>query len=203
MEAGMDDYVTKPLDPKVLFAALDRWTEHKTSPELAEVGKAKPDSEDYSKRSDEMLANIDMGFEDGLFGEPAQNPQSQKDVSMVEPEPIDPNKPPLDLDDAMPRFFNDQSFFNEMCHDLVVSIPTRMLEIRSDIETNNVNELYRHAHNLKGVSSNFSAGPVSSLAARMEMFGKNGDLPNAAILVEQLEVEAERLIDYCVSKLGV
>ena len=27
LEAGMDDYVTKPLDPKVFFSALDRWTQ--------------------------------------------------------------------------------------------------------------------------------------------------------------------------------
>src|SRR5206468_5076979 len=26
LDAGMDDYVTKPLQPKVLFSALDRWT---------------------------------------------------------------------------------------------------------------------------------------------------------------------------------
>ncbi|WP_345308712.1 response regulator [Candidatus Villigracilis saccharophilus] len=27
LDAGMDDYVTKPLEPRVLFNAIDRWTQ--------------------------------------------------------------------------------------------------------------------------------------------------------------------------------
>ena len=32
LDAGMDDYVTKPLEPRVLLNAIDRWTQD-ASPE--------------------------------------------------------------------------------------------------------------------------------------------------------------------------
>ena len=38
LEAGMDDYITKPLQPKVLFSALDRWTQaHGLRAEIVEA----------------------------------------------------------------------------------------------------------------------------------------------------------------------
>jgi HPt (histidine-containing phosphotransfer) domain-containing protein len=64
-------------------------------------------------------------------------------------------------------------------------------------------DLFRHAHNLKGVSANFSAGPLMQVAAQIEALGKSEDTTNAASLVQQLEIEVERLAQYCETELGV
>src|SRR5258706_8542479 len=60
LEAGMDDYVTKPLQPKVLFSALDRWIQATELPKE----NIQP-TQDYS--SQEIAFSMDM--DDGLFGE--------------------------------------------------------------------------------------------------------------------------------------
>src|SRR4030095_12303782 len=60
LDAVMDDYVTKPLEPKVLFSALDRWAN--TTDSFAEAAQV---TEDYS--ATENAFGMDM--DDGLFGE--------------------------------------------------------------------------------------------------------------------------------------
>ena len=79
LEAGMDDYVPKPIEPKVLFSTLDRWLQTSSSPTKETTGRS---VEDYS--SEAVLPSAFM--EDGLFGEkqvPAseqEKPASAKEV---------------------------------------------------------------------------------------------------------------------------
>lgn len=42
IEAGMNDYVTKPIDPRQLFAALARWVEDKTRAEIPSTATSDP-----------------------------------------------------------------------------------------------------------------------------------------------------------------
>jgi HPt (histidine-containing phosphotransfer) domain-containing protein len=197
----MNDYVTKPLDPKVLFAVLDRWTQSQI-PDLKQT-TTEVDVQDYSGSAEKFAVKVEMDFEDGLFGESLAPAIVQEEKPQNRLPEFSSSEIPLDFSAAMPRFFNDRNFFIEMCHDLVAHMPERMREIQLALQTNNANDLYRHAHNLKGVSANFSAGPVSSLAAQIEALGKSEDITNAAALVKQLEAEAERLRQYCSTEFGV
>ena len=81
--AGMDDYITKPLNPKLLFSTLDRWI---PGTELLDEG-ANPEmtAEDYTAISPEAALVPDAFYdESGLFGEEqsaqtairVENPQS-------------------------------------------------------------------------------------------------------------------------------
>ena len=64
LEAGMDDYVSKPLEPKVLFNALDRWTQ---ADALTDISDKTDIPQDYS-----TYAKVFSGeLEEGLFGESA------------------------------------------------------------------------------------------------------------------------------------
>ena len=64
LDAGMDDYVTKPLEPKVLFNALDRWFAPHTP-------GAKPPAEGLSAGYSAPSDFFHAGDESGLFGESA------------------------------------------------------------------------------------------------------------------------------------
>lgn len=188
IEAGMDDYITKPLEPNVLFNTLDRWTQ---------TAETSVDEQDYSGSTEKFAREMALVFEDGLFGEPGSS------QPFVEETALPGEESPIDLATALPRFFDDIEFFREMCSDLISHMPDRMREINHALEIQDTRELVRQAHNLKGLAANFSAGPVSELAARIEALGKSDNFSSAAALTRLLEIEADRLSQYCIAELGV
>jgi len=200
IEVGMDDYVSKPLEPQVLFNVLDRWAKPDSSSHSKEPEE---EVQDYSGHSAAFREESDLALEDGLFGESGVTPVAKKKIFMPVIPAAQDDELPMDINAALPRFSNDRSFLVEMCRDLMEHMPERLKEIKKALKSNNANDLSRQAHNLKGISANFDAGPLSRLAAELETLGAKNDLTNAAGLVEQLEIEAERLRQYCAEQFGI
>ncbi len=206
LESGMDDYITKPLEPRVLLNVLDRWTQNS----LSEKENSTETMQDYSS-SEQQDFTAELG--EDWFGEPSL-PDSHETLAPFDqphkvpmpsredkPAPVfqtdaSPEKLPADLDAALFRFSGDRAFMMEMCHEFKDHLPARMEEIKSALQAGDINTLGRLAHNLKGLSMNFSADPLSNLAASLEICGKQEDLTAAPMLVEQLEKEAVRLRKY-------
>jgi len=76
----------------------------------------------------------------------------------------------------------------------------RMEQIHTALKNGDANNLARLAHNLKGISLNFAADPLASLALNLEEIGKREDLTDAPALVAQLEAEVYRLEAYLSDK---
>ena len=188
LAAGMDDYVTKPLEPKVLFSALDRWAQASDfSKETVET------AQDYS--SSENAFSVDL--EEDLFGESAPPASHMKKV----PAPVFQNVSPadglpVDFESALPHFDDDRAFMMEMFKQYKDQLRERVTEIHSALEDQDANRLARLAHNLKGVSLNFSANTLANITLGLEEICKREDLTHAPLLVAQLEAEAHRLTDY-------
>ena len=193
LEAGMDDYVSKPLQPKVLFAALDRWMRatDKTTIEETEL------SQDYSSPENVFSGNLD----EGLFGEmPSASLPTEEAASISYPvSPADAL--PVDLESALSRFGDDRDFMMEMFQEYRAHLKTRVEEIRTAWQEDDSNRLCRLAHNLKGVSLNFNAEPLANVALKLEELGRREDLSDAPALIAQLDVEARRLEEYSLTNL--
>jgi len=184
IEAGMDDYVTKPIESRIVYNVLERWMES-----LAALEEPKPVTLD-----DANFVLNDMG--DGLFGEEPSTASFRAEE--LEPlfEPPLPPEIPVDLEAALYLFDNDRKFMTEMTMDFQSHLPGRITEIRSAFADGDINRLYRHAHTLKGISMNFKALYLSELAAMLEQLCKHEKLSNAPALIEMLEVETTRVLDY-------
>ena len=188
LEAGMDDYVTKPLQPKVLFSALDRWAQVFESPQVAIET-----IEDYSSQESTFSETMD----DDWFGEGASTASSMaKENAPLAQNAVLTNTLPVDFGSTLGRFDGDQDFMKEMFKQYKEQLPERIIEIQTAVQDKDANRLARLAHNLKGVSLNFSADPLSHVALNLEEISKHKDLTNAPVLVEQLESEARRVIEY-------
>ncbi|HET6595352.1 MAG TPA: response regulator [Anaerolineales bacterium] len=191
LQAGMDDYITKPLEPKVLFSALDRWTQ--TSELSQEVVEP---VQNYSSQS-----GFTVEMDDGLFGEePSSTPEEiEKEIPALQ-EISAVNILPVDFEAAIGRFDGDYDFMWSLLRQYNEQLPQRIIEIRAAVQDHDAGRLARLAHNLKGVSLNFSADLLASLALGLEELGRYEDLTNASVLLSQLETEAIRLSDYLLVK---
>ena len=191
LEAGMDDYVSKPLEPKVLFNVLDRWAQaHEET--MEEV-------QDYSSSEDIFAADLD----EGLFGEsmastPPEDEVTDSVISAASYEDV----LPVNFEAVLDRFDGDQDFMMEMFKEYKDHLPGRLEEIHAAARDGDASRLARLAHNLKGVSLNFSADPVADIALKLEEIGKGEDLASASILVAQLDTEVRRLQDH-LDKIGI
>ena len=185
--AGMDDYVTKPLEPRVLFNALDRWIQTHGASEGYEP------MQDYSSTQEALSLNPN----EGLFGEAASSiTRETKGPTSVLRTVFMADTLPVNLESALHRFDGDHDFMWELFKQYREQLPERVKEIHTAVQEGDANRLARLAHNLKGVSLNFSANLLANVALDLEETGKREDLTNAPALVVQLEVEAKRVEGY-------
>jgi two-component system sensor histidine kinase/response regulator len=189
LQAGMDDYISKPIETRVLFSVLDRWME--SLPLDGQTSRA--EVQDYSTSGDLFAPEL----EEGWFGEsqPTESPKDVKVAPFVMPPP-DENILPIDFVDALPRFDNDREFMFEMCADYREHLPGRLIEMQAALEKSDATSLCRQAHNLKGISLNFSAKPIADVALILEEISQREDLTHAPELVDRLEQEVKRLEEY-------
>jgi two-component system sensor histidine kinase/response regulator len=152
LAAGMDDYLSKPLDPKDVFETIEHWLAKQPAPAPEEPL---------------IAADIDA---------PKKNILS-----------------PVDLVTAMPRFGNDRDFFIELLGEFIDHFQERMQALHAAAADQNMTDLFRLAHNLKGAAANFSAEPITTLARELEMQAQAEDRQRIPEWVAKIEAEIPRL----------
>ena len=191
IEAGMDDYLSKPLEPKVFFSMLERWTQNDKKPEVSF------ETPDMTASPDEYTTAQNPFFDDdGLFGEESSpsplEPAIQSSYQLMDFSNISP----MDRQGALVHFDGDEKFMMEMCGTFMESLPERLAEIQAALNQKSANMVGRLAHNLKGTCLNFSTEPLATLSAELEAMGKREDLQFAPFVVEQLQNEMGRLQEF-------
>ena len=187
LAAGMDDYITKPLQPRVLFSALNRWIQN----DSATVESQEP-AQDYSVSDD----TFSMDFDDGLFGEPPSDSHQSEIPASFQPSVIPADSLPVDIESTVERYEGDRVFVMEIIAEFQKNLPERIKEIHESQEAGQANVLSRLAHNLKGVSLNLGAGPLAQVALDLETVALHEDLVNANTLITQLDLEVVRLEEF-------
>jgi two-component system, sensor histidine kinase and response regulator len=198
LDAGMDDYISKPVEPRILFTALDRWTSNNRPEDKLELAE----TQDYISVSPDSRFVEDESSEGGdLFGEKHQSALGNASGEVLGPgEDSTGNILPIDFEAALFRFGNDRHFMMELCQEFVTGLPQRMSEICGALGDHNAFTLGRLAHNLKGVCLNFSAEPMASLAGHIEEMCRREDLSNGLALVSELKVAAKSFEEYFASQ---
>jgi len=160
LSSGMDDYLSKPLEPEEFFLTIDKWI-NVTLPQTGPLDLNRVLSETIEK--------------------PKEKPGDNSPINLVE---------------ALPRFGDDIDFFKTMLGEFIKNLPERISILKEAIKKNDVEGVTRAAHNLKGASANFSAEPIRSFAGEIEMNGHEGNIENAAVLIEKIQAELPALSDY-------
>ncbi|NLV40410.1 MAG: PAS domain S-box protein [Candidatus Hydrogenedentes bacterium] len=161
--AGMDDYVTKPIDPALLLEVLEKWLSPEPavglSPPPAPAAPAAPAAETV----------------------PAQAPGESPDLPAFVRERL------LDM------LSGDGDAVREVLGQYLESAPEQLARIADCMARGDAAQAGREAHTLKGASANVGAEALAEAARALEAAGRDGDLDAVARLLPAAEQEFSRL----------
>ena len=166
LQAGMDDYVTKPLDPIHLADAIERMVP------AARLEEDQTDAEPTAKEQDSQTAN--RGSDDPSPG----RPQSL-----------------FDLSDAVDRAAGDIGLFCELAQSFTQIGPELVAKISDALASNDFDAAGKASHGLKGSAGNLSAKTVFETALNLEHAARDGQLTECQEILDMLQSQMTQLID--------
>lgn len=89
----------------------------------------------------------------------------------------------------------DKEIVKEIIEIYIQEYPDRMINLQKNIEEKDLENLYKNAHSLKGVTANFFDKDTEELARQLESKGKEGDDSGIEDLFAELKVTSEKLVE--------
>jgi signal transduction histidine kinase/HPt (histidine-containing phosphotransfer) domain-containing protein len=111
----------------------------------------------------------------------------------IQPRPTTAADVPVDPTILRGIVDDDKALLAELGQIFLEDYPVQMTGIRKAIDSGDARQLERTAHSLKGALGTIAAPSAQTLAYELETMGHTADLDKAAIILQQLTAELERL----------
>jgi CheY-like chemotaxis protein/HPt (histidine-containing phosphotransfer) domain-containing protein len=155
LEAGMDDYLSKPVEPKVLCEMIERWSGAESRGASSTATRT---DQEHCAPSDPAVLNESTV---ALAGQPS------------EPTEV------FDIETLRTRVEDDLELLSEMIDLYLSSSPQLLADVESAVAARDGDRIARAAHTLKGVLKNMCAASCADAALKLELMGKSGDFAEA------------------------
>ena len=167
-QAGMDDYLAKPIRPAELSTVLERWLAH-SKQRRNQKGKATGiELERPGESNDSGPAGVEMdeavAAELEIFNE----------------------------DQLLKRLMNDVELENIIVAAFLDEMPKQITEMKQYLENQDIKNIYRLAHTIKGGASYLSANRLSQEAFQAEKMAENDNVDGVSALLPRIEIEFSR-----------
>ena len=179
LEAGMDDYLTKPLEPLQLAEMLEKWL-----PARDEVLATR----DEARRLGEDDGKSEIGPRDAETGRSAPEDAAHEDAAHEDAEFAVFNKAAF-----MARVAGKEDLAARIIQGFVKENRTRLDDLIRMIAADDAVGIRELAHTLKGTALLVSADALARVASQLEQAGKEGDIAACQALGARLEYEFQRL----------
>ncbi len=175
IEAGMDNYVSKPVDTQELFMTLHTVL-HELKPQLLKSYVLVP-------------TEIENGFDlshylSDISGDAIMQYLNESNAAFG-----DDSRPILDIEDAMARVDDDMELLKEIAIMFLEDEENMLAEVKIAIDANNAPALSHAAHTLKGAVGNFGGQRAVDIAFVLEKKGKNAEMIDLESDYAKLEEE--------------
>ena len=170
---GMDDYVTKPIDPAEMYRAIERF------PALCLPANSE-------LREGDSPAETLAAEQPGPAGaSPSRNANLQAAGDQL---------PAVDWNVAKHRLGSGTEVLSEFSELVKAEAPALVADLHRAIETRDVKLLQRSAHTLKGCVTYFGAEPLAQAAQALETLGRTESFDSTTELLATLERELARVL---------
>jgi signal transduction histidine kinase/DNA-binding response OmpR family regulator/HPt (histidine-containing phosphotransfer) domain-containing protein len=194
LEAGMDDYLSKPIYLEELQAVLERWGRwihaNKASGPASESAPATPlAAESTTTPTAQPTSNGSAAPAAGA--PPPSTPAPQRQPVLGAAATLTPGTLDLSLLEGLRDFQREgeedlvEKFFNLFVADMW----DRLVAMRHALTQGQPASLAQAAHSLKGTSSNVGAHRLTALSLELEEQTRQGLMTNAPALVAEMETE--------------
>ncbi|WP_019569071.1 response regulator [Thioalkalivibrio sp. ALE11] len=192
LDAGMNDHVTKPVDPEALARTLATWVARH-----AASGGTAPGMDRAPTEGREPAAFEAAPVTDGAAGETAAPAPSAGGGVDGLPDEL----PPFDLPAALARCNGKASLLRRMILGLEERYRDVGTELRGLLDRGELEDAHRLAHSLKGVAGSLELHALRDAAEAIEVELAGGDMQSARARLPDLEshlapaIEAARSLD--------
>jgi len=206
LAAGMNDYVSKPVDAKALAEALEKWLpkeerkdeypmSNKEFPtdEIANVGHVPSHGYDGKKKADENAPDIkflDIGHSLLDIG---HSPEALSKMPFRVLDIGHSKLPVFDLAGMMDRLMGDEPLVRMLIDGFLDDLPKQIDALQGFLAAGDVKSTERQAHTIKGASANMGGEVLRALAFEMEKEAKAGNLEYVKAHLPELETQFKRL----------
>jgi len=183
-EAGMDDFISKPVEPDILSRKIKM---HLETIAVSRVREAvKPEKEDYHQYHDKSSGEQDKNqFSEDFLIESDVTPE----VDLASDKGFKNDAVCFNQDRLFERFGNDRELIQVVLDSFFQEAPELIEKIKISIEKQDAESLRLYSHALKGSAANINADILKEVAAHMEDQAKKEELSPAPQILELLEKE--------------
>ncbi len=181
LQAGMNDYLSKPLQPVDLLQMLRKWLKRDDDETSGRASTPVPDTAPPDADSDDPGVLEDFGAV-----------QTDRSASV----------PVFDRANLMERIGDDEQVARQLAALLLTDVPRHLDELETALGDKNSTTVREIAHTVKGIALNSGCLALGGVAKEVEDAATRGDLGRPGELMPELWKEFDRLREVLLEEFG-
>lgn len=175
LEAGMDDYVPKPVEPEALFRAVESFPAAALTP-----------AKSVKLGEETVSSNNATRTESAVDLEPAEVTDSSGVSESPLPSTQTPSEPLIDWERCIERMPGGIDLAKELAAMLIDEAPKYLEQLETACQNSDADTLRRAAHTLKGSAAIFAVKPLVEQCQEIEERAQAGDTESCGPRLHQL-----------------